>query len=105
MGRWVRGQSGNPRGRPPGDRAIAQLLREQLTPEATAEIAKKVIALALEGDLKAITFIADRLDGKPRQALEHGTSEDGPLLVIEERCSRPHVEDTAMTAGHTDLTT
>ncbi len=93
MGKWKKGQSGNPRGRPPEGTSFAEALRGRLTSDEAAEIAKKVIALALAGNLKAITFIADRLDGKPRQALEHSASEDGSLLVIEERCSRAHVDD------------
>jgi Family of unknown function (DUF5681) len=93
MGRWHRGQSGNPRGRPPAGESFADALRSRLTTETMAEIADKVIALALGGNLPAISFIADRLDGKPRQALEHSAGEDKPLLVIGERCSRAHVDD------------
>jgi hypothetical protein len=35
-------------------------------------IARKLLERALEGDLQAIREIADRLDGKPAQAIEHG---------------------------------
>jgi hypothetical protein len=38
--------------------------------EALEELAEKLINKGLEGDLSAIKEIADRLDGKPKRAME-----------------------------------
>jgi hypothetical protein len=44
------------------------------------EIAKVHIAKCKEGDMQAIKELADRLDGKPAQMLEHSSSPDGEGL-------------------------
>jgi hypothetical protein len=46
---------------------------------ALKAIAKKVIGMALEGDIQAVKEIGDRLDGKPVQAVTGG--DGGPLTV------------------------
>ena len=38
-------------------------------------IADKVVELAIEGDVRAIREVADRLDGKPTQQIDMGTVE------------------------------
>ena len=48
--------------------------------QALRRIADKCVELAITGDDRAMREIADRLDGKPVQAIE-GTGEDGSLLV------------------------
>ena len=58
---WVKGQSGNPAGKPPGTRHKLTLLAEQLM-EADAEgIVSKVVALAKDGDLVAARLVLDRI--------------------------------------------
>lgn len=47
--------------------------------QALKAIAKKVIGMALEGDIQAVKEIGDRLDGKPVQAVTGG--DGGPLTV------------------------
>ena len=69
-GTFARGVSGNPKGRPKG-LTITELLRQQAEQvvdesgrtkgEMMAEVAFR---LALEGDMRAIEFIIQRLDGK-----------------------------------------
>ena len=53
-------------------------------PEALFRIAKKVVALAEEGDIQSIKEIGDRLDGKPTQRVA-GDEDEAPLFpsVIE----------------------
>ena len=43
-------------------------------------VAKKLVDLALDGDVAAIKEIGDRTDGKPKQSTEI-SGEDGPLLT------------------------
>lgn len=48
--------------------------------KALEPIAKKLISMALSGDIQAIKEIGDRLDGKAVQAI---SGEDGGPLVVE----------------------
>jgi hypothetical protein len=48
---------------------------------ALAKIADMVIQKALEGDQKAVEEIANRLDGKPGQAVTVSGDEDAPLRL------------------------
>ena len=56
LGRFEKGSSGNPRGRPP---MLAPELRERLN-KVTPEIIDKVVEKALQGDLAAAKIILDR---------------------------------------------
>jgi Holliday junction resolvasome RuvABC ATP-dependent DNA helicase subunit len=75
--RFAKGESGNSAGRPKLTR-LSEALREQLAeempnaPERTiAEvIARTLIKLAISGDVQAIREIADRTEGKPKQAID-----------------------------------
>ena len=55
-GKFAKGYSGNPRGRPP---MLSPELRERLD-KATPEIIDKVVEKALQGDLSAAKIILDR---------------------------------------------
>ncbi len=45
-------------------------------------LADKLLEIACEGDIAAIKEVGDRLEGKPRQAVEHsGTEQDGSIGV------------------------
>lgn len=46
------------------------------------QIAEQVVAMAINGDIQAIKEIADRLDGKPAQALTIGGDADNPFVVV-----------------------
>jgi hypothetical protein len=56
---FVKGQSGNPAGRPPGSRNKATLLAEGMFQEAEA-IIRMAIDKAREGDITAIRICLDR---------------------------------------------
>ncbi len=82
---WVKGQSGNPAGRPKGSRNITSNLKELLEIELDTEdpvtgvtikasssqiINSRLIRSALDGDVKAIKEIYDRIEGRPNQKLD-----------------------------------
>lgn len=66
---FLPGVSGNPGGRKPGSGLVSEI-RKALKPAAKKTIVSKLIALAAEGNLKAIEILMDRLDGKAVQALD-----------------------------------
>ncbi len=74
-GRWTKGTSGNPAGRPAGSGSIVTELRRLMQEtdgsgeNAAAVIAAQLVSLAKGGDLRAIKECFDRLDGSPRQSV------------------------------------
>jgi len=57
--RWVKGQSGNPKGRPPGRTDARTKITRALLDDAPA-VARVVIDAALEGDLQAASLVLAR---------------------------------------------
>ena len=53
-------------------------ITDKSLPEALEEVAEGLISAARSGDLVAIKEIADRLDGKSRQASEISGPDGGP---------------------------
>ncbi len=83
------GQTGNPQGRPRG-KSVSTILKELLdgeikNTEGITKTRSEVIALKLfekaikNGDLKAITEILDRTEGKAPQTLNVNTPNKNPL--------------------------
>ena len=79
-------------GRPPGsqnkDKPFREALRKQIAemsgdPKRLERIATKLLMTAEEGDISAIKEVADRLDGKVAQSLEHTGADGGPIQTEE----------------------
>lgn len=77
------GASGNPSGRPRGSRNLSTILREMLEEEIEVSIdgtkqrkqfgdviIRRLLKKANDGDIRAITEIFDRVEGKAKQANE-----------------------------------
>jgi hypothetical protein len=80
---WKPGQSGNPGGRPKGkliDEALEELLLGNDSELALA-IAKKLLARAKAGEVKAIQLVAERVQGKPKRQIELSGPDGGPLDI------------------------
>jgi hypothetical protein len=60
-GRFARGTSGNPSGRPPGSRNQSTLLMEALLEGEAERLTRKAVELALAGDTQAMRLCLDRL--------------------------------------------
>lgn len=80
-------------GRPPKEKSFANMLNIALkqtdgkaadgTPNTKLrQIATKLVEKAIEGEGWAIKEVADRVDGKPMQSVEHRGEEGGPLQFI-----------------------
>jgi hypothetical protein len=73
------GQSGNPAGRPKKGTCLTDILEKKLTQKKDGIkqrelIADKLIELAIAGDIPAIKYLFDRIDGKPRETVEIGNN-------------------------------
>jgi ribosomal protein L17 len=81
---YKKGQSGNPGGRPKRGETMTDLLREKLETHKTTrdkktrkeKILEQVITLAEAGDLPAIKYIFDRMDGKPIETIRANLKTD-----------------------------
>jgi hypothetical protein len=60
-GKFQKGKSGNPSGRPPGTRNRATLLAEQLLDSETEPLIRKVVDLANKGNIQALRFCLERV--------------------------------------------
>jgi hypothetical protein len=81
------GQSGNPKGGPKKEWTMGGILRESLEEEDETGVSYKIIivrklrALASRGDMVAIKEINNRMDGMPKQAVEHSGSIELPTPI------------------------
>ena len=75
-GRFKPGVSGNPGGKVPSEWTWGSLLKEALNKEHSGgkpkkqAVAEMLVHRALAGDVRAFDTIADRMEGKPRQAVD-----------------------------------
>ena len=97
-GRWK--GSGNPKGRPRKDKCMSDILREfgermsKKQPDCTILdlVAKKTYELAIGGNMRAIEFIVERLDGKvPIVEIKKETELPFDNIVFNE-CSKDNCE-------------
>lgn len=76
---FEKGKSGNPGGRPKEkpflDALTMELKARGDDHKALRQIAGKLVDRAIKGDMAAALAIADRLDGKPAQAIENADGE------------------------------
>lgn len=85
-GTFPAGKSGNPNGRP-REKSLTTQLKEALKgiEKSTGEdfgvlLVKRLMEKAISGgDMKAITYIFDRLDGRPKQGIELGGLDGDPI--------------------------
>jgi hypothetical protein len=83
---WRKGQTGNANGRPPGTvsrilRKLAQAKRED-NRTRLEYLLDKLYEMAEGGNLQAIMYICDRLEGKPAQAVEVSGDKRHPLRIM-----------------------
>jgi hypothetical protein len=87
--RFKPGQSGNPKGRPPVGKSLAETVRriaDEKDPRSGKSNIEAVILKMFEkakaGSVAHAAFLTDRGWGKPPQPIEAGGPEGGPLEII-----------------------
>lgn len=93
LNQWVKGQSGNPKGHIKREWTWDSLLVNAVEESAKDgnpikyHIARSLIAECLKGNIQAIKILMDRMDGLPKQPLQHdGEIKSCPMIRINE-CS------------------
>jgi len=89
---FTKGTSGNPNGRPPKTQSMTELLETYGNGPMTGPrldgitrkqaLSMKLWSLAFEGDMAAIKYIFDRIDGKPANSIREGNEDVGGLNII-----------------------
>lgn len=106
---FEKGQSGNAGGRPKKDRALTAALEAELDKKIGRKtkrelVAVKVLSLALDGDMTAVKFVADRTEGLPIQ--RHRFDDDDlrqQAEALAEEAQRPVEEVEGMLRSHLTL--
>ena len=86
---WKKGQSGNPNGRPKSGFALNEYITELANVELEDKktmleaVVGKVYEEALDGNMSAINFLADRILGKPSQSIGIKDVSDEPIKVFD----------------------
>ncbi len=86
---WKKGQSGNPNGRPKSGFALNEYITELANVELEDKktmleaVVGKVYEEALDGNMTAISFLADRVLGKASQSIAVRDATDEPIKVFD----------------------
>ena len=86
---WKKGQSGNPNGRPKSGFALNEYITDLANVELEDKktmleaVVGKVYEEALDGNMTAINFLADRVLGKPSQQIGIKDVSDEPIKVFD----------------------
>lgn len=69
---WKPGESGNPNGRPPKGYSITETMKAMLgeKPEIKDALGRKVLEMALKGDIAALKLVWQYMDGMPKQEVD-----------------------------------
>ena len=77
---FEKGVSGNPSGRPKW-KHVTEVMKQELDEDKLISMVHMVYDLAMEGNMRAVEFIADRVEGKVAQRVTV-TTNDEPIKVF-----------------------
>jgi hypothetical protein len=99
---FEKGKSGNPGGRPKKDTSLSGMLRKEIAKKDADGVTKKgrivgkLIELAESGDVVALKYLFDRVDGKPAQVLSAAVTGD---VSVETRSAAEKLEKLLLDGG------
>jgi len=72
MAKFIKGQSGNPKGAPKKEHSITQTIKDMMdeNPEVKRELGEKILTMAKRGDIVAIKTLWNYIDGMPKQDIK-----------------------------------
>jgi len=79
--KWKPGQSGNPNGRPKKENCLTDILKSKVDAE---DLAERLINAANNGDMTAMKYIYDRIDGRPRESVDIDSRSDVNMNMVVE---------------------
>ena len=89
---FKKGKSGNPGGRPKW-KHITEMLKHEDNQEKLEQLVHVIYDKALGGDMRAVEFIADRLEGKVAHRLQVSPANDKPIKVFSIEGVDPDFEE------------
>jgi hypothetical protein len=79
---YKKGQTGNPNGRPKKGDTLTDILISELGKKGNREkLAQKLIELSMKGNIHAIKYIYDRVDGTPKGNLDLNHSGEVGVVI------------------------
>ncbi len=89
-GTFKKGMSGNPKGRPPKEFALNEYIRDMANQThddskktMLEAVVSKVYEEALKGNMTAVSYLSDRVLGKPSQSIAVRDATDEPIKVFD----------------------
>jgi hypothetical protein len=83
---WKKGESGNPNGRPKLGESFTDIIRAMANRAVDQDgnrvadlLVAKLIEMASNGDINALKYLIDRVDGKANQSIDLGMKENNKL--------------------------
>jgi len=87
---WKPGVSGNPSGRPKKGHTLTDALAEAIDKE---DLARALLDLVKDGNIAAIKYAYDRIDGRPKETIEQTIRELPEVLEVYIGDDDPTEED------------
>jgi hypothetical protein len=84
---FVKGESGNPKGRPPKGESLTEVLKQVIGEDGKVLVAEKLLTMALGKGRRppyfpALKYLFDRIDGEPIKAIQAAIENWTPPIVV-----------------------